>query len=62
MAHEATEIAYLPLLPGTNLEEGDAKQIWDSTLRTVSSQPGYRRIYWGRIVETPDIVHLVVSM
>ena len=59
----ATEIATIPLTAGSKIEdpESPAGKVWQSTIDTVSSQPGYQRLYYGREVENPSVVQLFVG-
>lgn len=59
----ATEIATLPLDAGANLEDpqSSSSKIWQSALDTISQQDGYQRLYWGRQVENPQIMMLLVG-
>jgi hypothetical protein len=56
------ELAYLPLAPGVDLTTGDHKKSWDAGLKTLSSQKGYRNAFWGRQIEHPEILDLVIGM
>ncbi|OCL07822.1 hypothetical protein AOQ84DRAFT_354782 [Glonium stellatum] len=56
-----TEVVVLPLLPGLDLGSGDAKALWESILKTISEQPGYQKMFWGRQVEHPDIAQLCIN-
>ena len=58
-----TEIAYLPLKPGSNPSEADspADSIWKDALNTVKAQPGFQRAYWSLEVENPSILRLFVD-
>jgi len=59
MTKEATtEVIMIPLLPGLDLDTGDAKEIWDSTLSTIADQPGYQKIFYGR---HPDTLQICIS-
>lgn len=62
MAQTITEIALIPLLPGVNLDEGDAKVVWQRMLKTIASQKGWQKMYWGMKVEDKEVVVLVVGM
>jgi hypothetical protein len=62
MAQTTTEIAQLPLKPGVDLNEGDAKGIWQGTLKTIASKKGYQKLYWGVKVEEKETAVLVVGM
>lgn len=62
MTKEATtEVIVIPLLPGLDLDTGDAKGIWDSTLSTIADQPGYQKMFYGRQVEHPDTLQICIS-
>jgi hypothetical protein len=62
MTKEATtEVIMIPLLPGLDLDTGDAKEIWDSTLSTIADQPGYQKMFYGRQVEHPDTLQVCIS-
>ena len=61
MSDPVTEIAYLPLKPDLDLTSGDIKEVWQSTLRTIASQPGFKTGYWGKQIENPDTVQLVIG-
>ena len=62
MTREATtEIVMIPLLPGLDLDTGDAKEILDSIFSTIADQPGYQKIFYGRQVEHPDILQACIS-
>jgi hypothetical protein len=54
-------VEYLPLKAGVDLEAGEAKSIWEAALNTISKQPGVKSLFWGRQIEHPDILQLVVS-
>ncbi|OAL54853.1 hypothetical protein IQ07DRAFT_278701 [Pyrenochaeta sp. DS3sAY3a] len=60
MAQTTTEIALLPLKPDVDLEQGDAKGIWQGMLKTIASQKGYQKLYWGVKVEDKETAVLVV--
>ncbi|KAF2685524.1 hypothetical protein K458DRAFT_416757 [Lentithecium fluviatile CBS 122367] len=61
MSSPVTEIAYMPLVAGTDLTTGDAKLIWDGMLKTIAAQPGCKSVYWGLQVENPDIAQLAID-
>lgn len=60
---QATEIANLRLDAIANLEDPQSSSgaIWQSTMDTVSQQDGYQRLYWGRQVEDPHILTMLVD-
>ncbi len=59
----ATEIAILPLAIGAKLEDPNSPThtIWQSCLDTIASQEGYQRLYWGRKVEAPNVLQLLIG-
>jgi len=63
MPTPATEIAVLPLQPGTQVEDpsSEAGKLWKSFGDSILSQEGVQRFYWGRQVESPDTVLLLVD-
>lgn len=61
MSKQATEVAYLPIAPGIDLESGDKAKTWQEGLSLIAAQPGYQAMYWGRQIEHPDIVQLVIG-
>ncbi|TVY43477.1 hypothetical protein LOCC1_G003783 [Lachnellula occidentalis] len=63
MHSPVTECAIITLKPGVDLETSgtDSAQAWSETLSTVSKQTGYQRSYWGRQLENPNIVLLLIG-
>ena len=63
MAPPATEIAFLPLTAGANIEDSStaAGKIWRDTLDTVSQQDGFQRAYYGRQVENQSMLDFFVG-
>lgn len=61
MTDQASKLAFLPLKPDLNLDDGEAKQALDSAFSTIAQQPGFKSLYWGRQIEHPDILQLVIS-
>ncbi|KAF2121961.1 hypothetical protein BDV96DRAFT_537006 [Lophiotrema nucula] len=61
MSKKATEIAILPIPASVDLASGDSGKIWTDTLTTITSQAGAIAAYWGRQIEHPDVVQLVVE-
>lgn len=59
----ATEIAALPLIPGAQIEDPSAPAgaVWKSTIDTLLAQEGFQRAYWGRQVENPSVLELLVG-
>lgn len=62
MSTPATEITVLTLKPDALVEDVSTQhgQIFSQLLKTVSSQAGFQRQYWGRQLENPN--HLVLSV
>jgi hypothetical protein len=52
----------MPMKPGLDLSLGETKEVWDSTLSTIAKQPGCKALYWGRQIENPDTVQMLVGM
>ncbi|KAH6637507.1 hypothetical protein C7974DRAFT_410984 [Boeremia exigua] len=61
MAHPVTEIAYLPIKDGVDLNEGDSKRIWDATLHTISQQSGFKSLRWGVQIEHPGVAQMAIE-
>ncbi|KAH7138228.1 hypothetical protein B0J11DRAFT_513861 [Dendryphion nanum] len=61
MPQRATEIAHLPLIPGTDLTQGSAGQIWQKAVKTIAAQPGNLSVHWGIQIEKPDVVQFVID-
>ena len=63
MATPVTECAYITLKPGIDLE-GDTSeaQVWQESLATIGAQDGYQRCYYGRQLENPNIVMLLIGI
>ncbi|KAI9701936.1 MAG: hypothetical protein M1836_001280 [Candelina mexicana] len=59
----ASEIAILSLVTNAPVEDpsSDAGKVWQATLDTIMAQDGVQRAYWGRQVESPDTLELVVD-
>lgn len=62
MSGSVTEVVYLHMKPGLDLSLGEAKEVWQSTLSTIAKQPGCKALYWGRQIENPDTVQMLVGM
>lgn len=58
-----TEIATLPLKAGSNIEDPNSSTytVWQSALDTIASQDGFQRLYWGRKVEAPSEVAMLIG-
>ncbi|KAF1923591.1 uncharacterized protein M421DRAFT_425648 [Didymella exigua CBS 183.55] len=61
MSYPVTEIAYIPIKDGIDLESGEGKGIWDATLKTIASQKGFKRLSWGKQIETPRIAQMAID-
>ena len=63
MSPPATELATIPLKAGASIEDPDtpAGKIWAEMLETASQQEGYQRAYYGRELEDPHLVQLLVD-
>ena len=60
---EATQIIYLRIPFHISLKEGISveKNAFQDMLNVLQRQPGYKRMYWGRLVEKPEIVQLHIG-
>ncbi|CAG8959812.1 hypothetical protein HYFRA_00001720 [Hymenoscyphus fraxineus] len=57
MGSPVTEIAYLTLKPGVDISGStDAAKAWQEGLSVVKKQEGYQRSYYGRAMESPDLL------
>ncbi|EUC32585.1 hypothetical protein COCCADRAFT_37528 [Bipolaris zeicola 26-R-13] len=61
MLDVTTEVVYLPFKTGLDLSAGEKKEIWEDVLSTIKRQPGAIRVLWGRQIEHPDTVQLVID-
>jgi hypothetical protein len=62
MASPASEVAYLSLKPGIDLEGSTAEaDIWQEALSTIRAQKGCQRLYWGRQLEDENVLLLVIG-
>lgn len=63
MPSPVTEIAYISLKPGVELEgSGPAAKAWQETLTTVQDQDGSHTIYYGRTLEDATLLMLFIGM
>lgn len=62
MLDVTTEVVYLPFRTGLDLSMGEKKEHWEDTLNTIKRQPGAIRVLWGRQIEHPDTIQLVIGM
>jgi len=57
MAPQATEICYITLKPGVELEGSSASaQVWADTIATIQRQDGIQRQHYGRTIENPNLL------
>ncbi|KAI9760799.1 MAG: hypothetical protein M4579_001429 [Chaenotheca gracillima] len=59
-----TEVARLPFAPGSTFEDPSTPtgQIWhEEFLAVLQRQPGYQRLYYGRQIESPNEVLLMID-
>lgn len=63
MSFPATEIAIIPLSSGASIEDplSPLGEIWQSCLGTIAGQKGFRRLYWGRRVESSNVIDFFVG-
>jgi len=62
MASPATEVAYISLKPDLDLGGSTTEaKTWQEALSTIAAQKGYQRLYWGRQLEDPDVLLLVID-
>ncbi|RFU36049.1 hypothetical protein B7463_g255, partial [Scytalidium lignicola] len=57
----ATEIYYLKLKPGVNVEEGEAAKQWKEAMRILASPEGLISSSWGLQYENPQILMGIVN-
>lgn len=59
----ATEIATIPLAAGAQTEDpsSPAGAVWKSVIDTILAAEGAQRAYWGRQVENPSIIDLLIG-
>ena len=59
----ATEIAIVSLIEDATIEDKESHSgtIWQESLATVANQTGFQKLYWGRHVENPSIVSILVG-
>jgi hypothetical protein len=59
---QATEIAYITLKPGVDIEgPGPAGEAWKEAISTLQRTEGYQRCYYGRTMENSDILMLIIG-
>ena len=57
------EVATAPLASGVNIEDksSDAGKVWQDTINTVSSQPGFSKAFYGLEVENANVLQFVIG-
>ena len=63
MPTPVTEAAYISLKAGVNLEDLNTAEskVWTESLDTIGSQDGYQRAYYGRQLESPNVLILLIG-
>ncbi|KAF2122921.1 hypothetical protein BDV96DRAFT_510628 [Lophiotrema nucula] len=61
MSQHVTEIVYIPFKVGLDLESGDAAKLLDEVLSLLAKHKGTTSINWGRQIETPNVVQMVIG-
>lgn len=62
MAPPVTEIAYIVLKPGVDIEGATPEaKAWQDTLATLRQQEGMQRTHYGRTLEAPNLLILFVG-
>ncbi|ORY03419.1 hypothetical protein BCR34DRAFT_492426 [Clohesyomyces aquaticus] len=61
MPKQATEICIVPVVAGLDLTSGESKKIWHDGLKTITSVPGCLSLFWGRQIEHPDVVDMIIE-
>ena len=59
----ATEIAIFPVKADATIEDphSEAGKAWQSVVKTILAQEGAQRLHWGRQVESPNLVEMLVG-
>jgi len=60
---EATEVAFLPLIPGVDIdnEKSFDYKVWKDCLVTLSEQEGFIKSLYGRQVENKDMLQWMIG-
>jgi hypothetical protein len=56
-----TEIVYVPLKAGVDLESLSNKPVFEECLNTIANQAGVKAFYWGRQIEHPDVLQMLIG-
>lgn len=61
---EITQMVILPIPSQVKIENPASidGRIWAGVLKTLKQSKGFKRMYWGRQVETPSKVQLHIGM
>lgn len=59
----ATEVIILRLKADATIEDGEStpSKTWKSTIATILAQEGAQSHHWGRQVEHPDLIEILVG-
>ena len=63
MVHPATEVAISPVRADATIEapDSEAGKAWQEFLKILLAQEGIQRVHWGRQVEDPNVVEMLVG-
>ena len=63
MSCSVTEIAILPLVPGSNIEDPSSREgeAWEANLEELRTTPGWRRSFISRHVEDKNKVEIIIG-
>jgi len=62
MARQCTEVCYLTLKPGVELEgSSESAKVWADTIATWQQQEGYQRLFYGRTLGNPNLLMLMID-
>jgi hypothetical protein len=62
MASPVSEIAYLTLKPGLDIEGSTPEaKIWQESVSVVAAQDGYQGSYYGRQLEDSNVLMFIIS-
>jgi hypothetical protein len=62
MALNATEIAFLPLLPEVDISTGEGLEVVNRMFSTLEQQNGFQHAVYGTQVEHSDTMTLMIGM
>jgi hypothetical protein len=58
----ATEVAFLPLLPEVDISQGEGLEVVHRMLSTLKQQKGFQGAVYGTQIENPDVMTLMIGM